>query len=95
VTGRVTLADLKQELVRKGELRLKVRVAPKSKRSEVAGFMADGTLKIRVQAPPERGKANAEVCALLAGELGIGRQQIQVVRGETSSSKHILIRGSL
>jgi uncharacterized protein (TIGR00251 family) len=94
VTGRVTLTELKQELARKGEIRLKVKVAPKSKRSELAGFMADGTLKVRVQAPPERGKANAELCALLAAELGIGRQQIQVVRGETSPSKHILIRGS-
>jgi uncharacterized protein (TIGR00251 family) len=92
VTGRVTLAELKQELARKGEIRLKVKVAAKSKRSELAGFMADGTLKVRVQAAPERGKANAEVCALLAGELGIGRQQVQVVRGETSSSKQILIR---
>jgi len=26
--------------------------------TELAGFMADGTLKVKVQAPPERGKAN-------------------------------------
>jgi uncharacterized protein (TIGR00251 family) len=87
----VTLDSIKQELASKGELRLRVKVTPKSKRSELAGFLADGTLKARVQAPPERGKANAELCALVARELGVSQRQVVILSGETSPVKQVRV----
>jgi uncharacterized protein (TIGR00251 family) len=87
----VTLDQIRRELGVKRELRLRVKVTPKSNRSEIAGFLADGTMKARVQAPPERGKANAEVCALLARELGLRRAQVSVVAGAASPLKTVLI----
>jgi hypothetical protein len=90
----VTLREIKQELAAKGELRLKVKVAPKSRRSELAGFMADGTLKAKVQAPPEKGKANAELCALLARELGVSRRGVLIISGEMSPLKLVRIQGA-
>ena len=67
----MTLDEIRRELAERGEVRLKVKVTPRSGRSEVAGLLADGTLKARVQAPPEKGKANEELRALLARELGV------------------------
>lgn len=44
-------------------------------------------------AAPERGRANAEVVALLAGSLGIGRGDVQVVSGHTGRDKLVELRG--
>ena len=82
---------MKQELAAKGELRLNVKVVPQSGRGEIAGFMADGTLKAKVQAPPEKGKANAELRALLARELGVAPRNVVIVRGEKSALKQVRI----
>ena len=87
----VTLDGIKQELASNGELRLRVKVTPKSRRSELAGFLADGTLKARVQAPPEKGKANSELCALVARELGVSQRQVEILSGETSPLKQIRV----
>ncbi len=88
----MTLPEIKQQLAAKGEVRLKVKVVPKSGRSEIAGVMADGTLKVKVQAPPEKGKANAEVCALVARELGVKPRGVAILSGETSQLKRVLVR---
>lgn len=44
-----------------------VKVIPHSERSEMAGEMADGTLKVKIAAPAEKGKANDALCTFLAG----------------------------
>jgi uncharacterized protein (TIGR00251 family) len=88
----VTLAQIKQQLAAASEVRLKVKVIPKSARSEIAGIMADGTLKVKVHSPPERGKANAEVCAVVAEELGVKPRDVVILSGETSPLKMVLVR---
>jgi uncharacterized protein (TIGR00251 family) len=70
---------------------LRVKVSPKSPKTEISGELADGTLKIRVAAPPERGKANAELCSFLAREIGISPAKIEVVSGHTSPLKLVKI----
>jgi len=86
------LDEVRRELAGKGELRLRVKVTPRSGRSEVAGWLADGTLKVRLQAAPERGKANRELCALLARELGTKPAGVSVVSGAASPLKTVLVR---
>ena len=71
---------------------LKIKVIPKSPKTEIVGEMADGTLKIRVAAPPEKGKANAELCAFLAKQYGVPRDRVSVMTGETSTHKQVRIR---
>ena len=88
----MTLDEIRRELAEKGEVRLRVKVAPRSGRSEIAGWLADGTLKARIQAPPEKGKATEELRALLARELGIRPGQVNVVSGATSHLKTVLVR---
>ncbi|WP_026289252.1 DUF167 domain-containing protein [Thioalkalivibrio sp. ALMg11] len=70
--------------------RLKLKVAPGSKRNAVGGWMGD-TLKLQVQAPPEKGRANEAVVALLAAELGCSKSAVQVVAGATSRSKTVVV----
>jgi uncharacterized protein len=85
------LADLRRSLELGREVRLKVKVVPKSSRSEIAGFMGDGTLKLKVQAPPERGKANAQVCSVLAAAFGVPERNVSIVSGETSPLKQVVV----
>ncbi|MBI4905009.1 MAG: YggU family protein [Acidobacteria bacterium] len=76
-----------------GETRvIKVKVIPKSPKTEIVGTMGDGTLKIRVAAPPEKGKANAELIAFLAKHYGIPRANIDILTGETSHHKQVRLR---
>ena len=67
-----------------------VWVVPGSSRDEIVGEHG-GALKIRVTAPPERGKANQAVARLLA-ELLPGHR-VTVVAGITGRRKQVLIDG--
>ena len=70
--------------------RLKVRVQPKASRNQVDGF-EDGTLWLRVTAPPTEGQANAGVIALLAKALGVSKSSLEIVRGHGSRDKVVLV----
>ena len=72
---------------------LSVRVQPKARRREVAGWLADGALRLRVTEPPEDGRANRAVEALLAEALGLARSRVRVTRGESSRAKTVEIDG--
>ncbi len=87
----MTQAELLERLHSEGELRLRAKVLPRSSRSELAGFMADGTLKIRVQAPPEKGKANAQVRFVVARALNVSLRNVEIVSGQTSPVKQIRV----
>ena len=73
--------------------RLTLRVQPGARIAGLAGRLADGTLKLRVTAPPEDGRANRAVEALLAGVLGVRESQVQVTRGMSSRAKTVEIDG--
>ena len=61
-------------------------MSPGARRSELVGRLGDAW-KLRVSAPPERGRANDEVVVLLAAELGLARSEIRVVAGKTAREK--------
>lgn len=86
------LSTLAHQLGEQGELRLCVKVVPKSGRTEIAGWMANGTLKVRTQAPPEGGKANRELCLLLARQFGVPARNVAIVSGHSAPLKQIRIR---
>ena len=71
-------------------VRLKVRAQPGASRSEVIGWQGD-TLRVRVQAPPLEGRANAAVIELLAKALGVPRRCVRLERGETGREKLIAV----
>jgi len=72
--------------------RLKVKVVPGASRTEIVGRLGDA-LKVRVASPPEGGKANREVLAVLADRLGLPLAQLTVLSGQSSPAKVIGIVG--
>jgi len=70
---------------------ISVKVIPKSSRTELAGQLADGTWKVKVAAPPEKGKANRELCHFLADHFGVPRSRVRIVSGETSHLKRVRV----
>lgn len=74
-------------------LRLNLRVVPNASRAELVGWLEPGLLKVKVTAPPEGGRANKEVVALLAKSLGLTRREVSIVAGEKSRQKVAALRG--
>lgn len=68
-----------------------VRVIPKSSKTELVGKLADGSLKVRLAAPPEKGKANEELRQFLAGHFGVAPSRVQIVSGATARVKRVRI----
>jgi len=68
------------------------KIVPGSSRTTVAGVLQD-MVKIRVAAPPEKGKANQCLVAYLAGQLGVKKNQIDILAGQTNPVKQIRITG--
>ncbi len=78
-------------------VRMVLRVQPRARRNQVDGLaaMPDGgvALKVAVTAPPEDGKANAAVIALLAKAWGLPKSAFAVVAGAADRRKIIHLRG--
>jgi uncharacterized protein (TIGR00251 family) len=73
-------------------IRLKVKAVPGSSRDGIVGWLGDA-LKIKVTAPPEKGRANEAVVSLLAERLGLPADAVAVASGHSSPSKVIAING--
>ena len=71
---------------------LAVRVQPKAKKNAVLGERA-GALRVSVTAPPEDGRANDAVIALLRERFKLQRSQLALLSGQTNRNKVILVRG--
>jgi uncharacterized protein len=71
---------------------LPVRAQPGARRNEIRGVQ-DGQLKVCVTQSPERGKANKALIELLCKSLKLKKSQIELISGETSHQKRLLVRG--
>ncbi len=65
---------------------IRVKAVPGASRDQIAGPLGD-RLKVRVAAPPEEGKANKAIGALLAKTLEVSKDRVQLVKGQTSAEK--------
>jgi uncharacterized protein (TIGR00251 family) len=72
--------------------RLRLRVSPGSRRTELVGRHGDGW-KVRVAAPPEGGRANDAVLDLLARRLGLPRRALSIVSGRNAREKVVEMSG--
>jgi uncharacterized protein (TIGR00251 family) len=70
-----------------------VKVQARARKTEVAGLLADGTIKIRVAAAPVEGAANQALIEFLAQALGLPKSQIDIIAGESSEHKLISLTG--
>jgi uncharacterized protein YggU (UPF0235/DUF167 family) len=69
---------------------LSVRVHPAARRAGVEK-LGPREYKIHVTAPPEKGRANAEVLAALAAELGVPPSRLRLVGGAASRIKLVAV----
>lgn len=71
---------------------LAVHAQPGAGRTQVVGRHGDA-VKIRVAAPPEGGRANEALLALLADRLGVPAKAVKLTAGATTRSKRFRIEG--
>jgi len=70
---------------------LTVRITPRSSRNEISDILDDGTVKIRLTAPPVEGKANEALIRFLSEILEVAPTRIDIVAGLTGRDKLITI----
>lgn len=82
-------------LQREGFLYLNIKVIPNAKKTEAVEMMKgpeeEEIIKIKVAAPPEKGKANAALQKYLAQVFGVSKNQVTITHGQTSPRKLIKI----
>jgi len=80
-----------------GGVRLRVRLAPKARREAIEGLEQEAAgawhLKCSVTAPPEDGKANRALIALLARALKRPLSSIELLSGARSRTKVLVLAG--
>jgi len=72
---------------------LAVQVQPRSKRNEIAEILDDGTVKIRLTAPPVEGKANKALVEFLAKILKVSKSSVEIVAGHKGRKKLVTVLG--
>jgi uncharacterized protein (TIGR00251 family) len=85
--------DLKQSIVRmENGIRIIVYVVPNAKETRLQ-LEIDGSLLMRVDAPPVKGKANREIAKWFSRKLRKPSSQIRIVAGLASRTKTLEITG--
>ncbi len=73
-------------------VRLTVQIAPNAKKTAVVGVV-DDAIKIRLQAQPVDGQANAALVKWLAKQLEVARGAVVISHGTTSRRKLVDVSG--
>jgi uncharacterized protein (TIGR00251 family) len=69
-----------------------VKVVPRSSKTAIVGILG-GMLKVKLSAPPEKGRANQSLIEFLADTLGVKKNAVKITSGLTSPVKTIEITG--
>jgi uncharacterized protein (TIGR00251 family) len=72
--------------------KINVQISPGASKNEVTG-MANDVLRIKIAAPPVKGKANKELIDYLSHRLNVGKDSLDILKGHTSKNKLISIEG--
>ena len=85
------MEELRARLRERGAVQITVKVVPRSSRTEAVGKLREDVYKIRVAAPPAKGKANAALCEFLARDLGVPKGNVTIESGHASTLKRVRI----
>jgi uncharacterized protein (TIGR00251 family) len=88
--GNMTKREFKLHNGKKGAA-LAIRVTPRAGKNQVAEILSDGTVKIRLTAPPIEGKANEALIKFLAEVLDIPASNIEIIAGGGGRDKLVSI----
>jgi uncharacterized protein len=69
---------------------LKLHIVPGARQTMVAGLHGD-RLKIKVAAPPEKGRANQELLEFLAHTLKVPLKDVRLTSGASSRAKAVAV----
>ncbi len=72
-------------------IKIQVKVSPNSREPGVKEI--EGVLRVKVDAPAKEGKANKRLVEILAKHFAIPKSSIKIVKGLTSKSKVIELKG--
>ena len=68
-----------------------VRVTPRASRNEIVELMEDGTIKVRIAAPPTDSESNATLIEFLSEILGVAKSRLDIVAGANGRDKLIAV----
>ncbi len=80
--------ELRKKLAKEKTIIIKVKIIPNSPKNEIIGYIGQ-SIKIKIKAVPEKGKANKELINFLSKTLNIPKQNIEILHGHTSAQKTI------
>ncbi len=72
-------------------MRIHPKVFPKASREEIVE--KDGIVKAYVKAPPDKGKANKALIALVAKKYMVKKKDVVIVAGQTGRNKTLEVSG--
>ncbi len=72
---------------------IKLYIRPGASETRVEGIYRE-RIKIRISAPPEKGRANKELIKFIGGILSIPKSRISIISGKTSNYKEIQVNSS-
>lgn len=70
---------------------LAVRVTPRASRNEIVEVLDDGTIKVRLAAPPADNEANEALITFLSEILGVPKSKLDIVAGEVGRDKLVSV----
>lgn len=68
------------------KMKINVKVVPKSSIILVQSEL-NGSLKVKLTAPPEKGKANEQLVKVLAEHFNVSKSKIRIIKGLASKDK--------
>ena len=75
------------------DLLLELRVQPRASRTEFAGCLGE-RLRVRLQAPPVDGRANAALIEFIAKSFGVSRSAVTLEKGLSGRDKRVRVAGA-
>lgn len=70
---------------------LAVRVTPRASRNEIVEILDDGTIRVRLAAPPSDNEANTALIDFLSEILGVPKSKLDIVAGNAGRDKLISV----
>ena len=68
-----------------------MRITPRATRNEIVEVLDDGTIKVRIAAPPADNEANEVLIEYLSEILGVPRSKLDIVAGASGRDKLIAV----
>ncbi len=81
------VSSLKAQLEKDGQLRLRLKIVPKSSKTEIVGMLGEDVVKIRIAAVPAKNKANMELIRFLSDTFNVPKSNCTIASGPTAPLK--------